>query len=188
MAALLAAAIAGCTPAAGDPRSGSGTGPSAVQSSAEPVAATAPTSPDGNAGPLADLLPRELGGVELHTFAVGQDTVARLLTAVGATSSELEIAYASDHGARFLQLYALRVEGVDGETLLNAFANAAYDPAAGEIDRSHDEIGGKAVSVINQPASAQRIGTFYAYVLGNALLVAQALDRPTAEEGLAGLP
>ncbi|MDP9468815.1 MAG: hypothetical protein M3P32_08795 [Chloroflexota bacterium] len=129
-----------------------------------------------------------LGGVELHAFAVGQDMVARLLATVGATSLQLEIAYASDHGARFLQLYAIRVKGVDGDGLLTALAAAAYDPAAGPIDRVAEEIGGKAVSVVSQPATAQQVGTFYAYLLGGTLLIAQALDRSTAEEGLAAMP
>lgn len=181
VAVLLAVALAGCAPV-GDPSAP----PSASPSSAD-SAGTMPASP-GSVVPVGDLLPRELGGVELHTFAVGQDSVARLLAAVGATSPDLEIAYASDHGARFLQLYALRVSGVDGEILLEAFATAAYDPAAGMTDRSQEQIGDREVSVISQPASAQRIGTFYACLLGEALLVAQTLDRPTAQECLAAMP
>ena len=173
---VLAAAIAACAPASAPP------------TSTELAAATAPASPEGTAVPVADLLPRELAGVELHTFATGQDSMARLLAGIGATSSEMEIAYAGDHGARFLQLYALRVWGVDGPTLVDAFATAAYDPAAGTVNRSQQEIGGKEVSVISQPASAERLGTFYAYALGDALLVAQTLDRPTAEECLTAMP
>lgn len=190
MAAMLTLAVAGCAgaPSGGEVSQVPGTPQAAFPSSVDTDVSTVAATPLGSDVPVALLLPRELGGVELHTFATGQDSVARLLATVGATSLELEVAYASDHGARFRQLFALRVRGVDGETLLNAFATAAYDPAAGTVNRTQEEVGGKAVSVINQPISAQRIGTFYAYVLGDALLVAQTLDRPTAEECLAAMP
>jgi hypothetical protein len=85
-------------------------------------------------------------------------------------------------------MYALRVRGFDGEALLNAFVAAAYDPAGGTIEHADEQIAGKAVTVINQPATAGRLGTFYAYTLGDVLFVAQGFDRPTVEDGLAALP
>lgn len=126
--------------------------------------------------------------MELHTFAVGQDSTERLLAVLGAAPSDLEIAYASEHGARFLQMYALRVRDVDGRTLLDAFVEAALDPAAGAVARSDEQIAGKAVTVLRQSATASRLGTFYAYAFGDVLLVAQAFDLQTAEAGLAALP
>lgn len=187
--ATLAVALAGCgaAPRTGDLSQAPPTTTVGPPSGAS-AGATATDSPDVTPVPIVLHLPRVLNGVELHTFAVGQDSVARLLGELGVAQSELEIAYASEHGARFLQLYALRVRGFEGGALLNAFAVAAYDAAAGTIERSDEEIAGKAVSVINQPATAHRLGTFYAYALGDVLLVAQALDRQTAEDGLAELP
>ncbi|HYM52528.1 MAG TPA: hypothetical protein VEW45_03470 [Candidatus Dormibacteraeota bacterium] len=186
--ATLALALAGCGDATRTDGSQALPTASVEARTAAPPGATVTGSPEISPIPVGLLLPTELGGVELHTFAVGQDSVARLLTELDAAPAELEIAYASEHGARFLQLYALRVRGVDGEALLNAFVAAAYDPAAGTIDRSDEEIADHSVTVINQPATAGRLGTFYAYTLGDALLVAQGFDRQTVEDGLGALP
>ncbi|MEX1156927.1 MAG: hypothetical protein WED12_07130 [Chloroflexota bacterium] len=179
-AMALVLALAGC--AALPPGS-----PSFGPSTAASESPSAIGEPGGTPVPIGTLLPRELHGVELHTFAVGQDSVARLLDELDATPSDLEIAYASEHGARFLQMYALRVRGYDGVTLLDAFALAAYDPATGEVSRTEEVIAGRDVSVVTQATSADRLGTLYLVALDDALVVVQALDRSTAEDGLSAI-
>ena len=63
---------------------------------------------------LEAVLPRELDGVELHSFAVGEDILARLASRFGVVPDDLETAFASDHGARFLQMYAIQAAREDG--------------------------------------------------------------------------
>ena len=52
--------------------------------------------------PIEQSLPTHLGGVELHTFAVGQDILLRLADSMAVDAAAFEIAYANEHGARFL--------------------------------------------------------------------------------------
>ena len=91
---------------------------SAAEPSAEPSRHESP--------PLEALLPRELDGVELHTFAVGEDILARLASRFGVTPGELETAFASDHGARFLQMYAIRLPGTTADELAEGWSLVAY--------------------------------------------------------------
>lgn len=134
------------------------------------------------------MLPTSLNGVDLHTFAVGGDILERLAAALGVPPTAVEAAYASEHGARFFQTYALRVAGVDGQQLLDAFSASAYDPIEGDVTRDEATVGGRPVTVVTQASTAARLGTFYAYPVDDVLLVVQSFDPIVAGEVIAALP
>ena len=83
--------------------------------------------------PLQGQLPSQLGEVELHTFAVGQDILDRLVAHLGVAPDEVEVAYASEHGARFFQIYALRLSGSPASSLATAWAAVAYPPDVTDV-------------------------------------------------------
>lgn len=136
---------------------------------------------------ITELLPRALAGVELHTFAVGRDMLARLAATLGLEDSDLEVAFASEHGARFFQAYAVRAPAVDADRLLEAFANSAYDMADGEVTTSDVVVGGRPVTLVFQASTAARLGTYYAYTADGVIFIVQAMDPAVADEVLAAL-
>ena len=144
--------------------------PSAFATPSASATSAAAASPE-KLPPLQAQLPGQLGGVELHTFAVGQDTLDRLAAARGVPRTDVEAAYASEHGARFFQMYAI-----------------AYPPDVTDVSVTEETIDGRAVTVVHAPSAAGRLGTFYVLPRDGTLFVVQALDRETAEEALAGLP
>ena len=149
---------------------------------------TVPPSATPEPSPIDEILPVELGGTELHTFATGRDLLGRLGAELDVLPDELEVDYASEHGERFLQMYAVRAPGASGAALLGAFEAAAYLPSTGEIEVSQETVGGRAVTVVHSDGEAAFVGTFYATTLGDTLLVVQAMERSIAEEALAALP
>jgi hypothetical protein len=180
-AAALAACSGATTPGAASPPQ-----PATPESSGS-VAASASPTPD--ARPLQELLPARFRGTEAHTFAVGQDLLARLATAIGIRRRALEAAYASDHGPAFVQMYALRAAGHGPQELLDALPKAAYPGAPpGSIRVEEGQLGDRLVTVISDPNEAGPIGSFYALVDGGTLIVAQALAEPVAEAALDELP
>ena len=187
VAIVVLAQLAGCGSEAPTPGRPSPATPSATVSqtqSPSPSSSIAPSAPP----PVGDLLPDELDGVELHTFAVGQDVIDRLVTRLGITQPDLEAAYASEHGARFLQMYAIRVPAIEGPSVLDAFVASAYGPGEGNVTVAEQAVGGKPVTVVAQPATVARLGAFYATVTGDTLLVVQAFDPNVAADALAALP
>jgi hypothetical protein len=134
---------------------------------------------------LQGLLPADFRGTEAHTFPVGQDMLARLAAAIGIRRRALEAAYASDHGPAFVQMYALRAAGHDPQELLDALPQAAFPGAsASSITVEPGQLAGRRVVVISEPSQAQSIGSFYAFVDGGTLIVAQALAEPVAEAAI----
>lgn len=168
----------------------SGDRPSTVASS--PVVAVASIAATPTPGPtpspkaLQAMLPVRTGTTELHTFPVGQDWLARLATRLGIAASDLHAAYASDHGAAFVQMYAIRVAGFDTRQLLAALATVAYPTGQAEV--SSKMIAGREVTIINQPETAIRLGTFYAFGIGDTLIVAEAFAEPVVERAFQALP
>jgi hypothetical protein len=49
-------------------------------------------------------------------------------------------------------------------------------------------IAGRKVTVINQPETANRLGTFYAFAIGDTLIVAEAFAEPVVERAFQALP
>ena len=147
------------------------------------VAATSEDLP-----PLQGQLPSELGGVELHTFAVGQDILERLAAELGVAQDEVEVAYASEHGARFFQMYAIRLAGSPAGALATAWAAVAYPPDVRDASVTEEKVEGRAVTVVHAPSAAARLGTFSLLPRDETLFVVQAFDIETAREALAGLP
>ncbi len=138
--------------------------------------------------PLQGQLPSQLGEVELHTFAVGQDILERLAAHLDVAPEAVEAAYASEHGARFFQMYAIRLPGSAASSLATAWAAVAYPPEVTDVSVTDETIDDLAVTVVHAPSAAARLGTFYLLPGDETLVVVQALDRETAEEALAGLP
>jgi hypothetical protein len=150
--------------------------------------ASASPNPSGAVAPIEATLPTLLGAVELHTFAVGQDILLRLADRLAVSGDAFEVAYASEHGARFLQIYALRLDETDAEALSAAWAEAAYPPDVSDIEVADDEIEGRAVTVVDAPSARSRLGSFYLRAVDETLFVVQAFDREVAAEALSALP
>jgi len=66
--------------------------------------------------------------------------------------------------------------------------SAANNRSEGEVKDTEQSIGGKPVTVVAQPATLARLGTFYGYLREDVLFVVQAFDLPVAAEALATLP
>lgn len=150
--------------------------------------ATAEATPKATAGVLDAMLPVELGGVELHTFAVGQDTLERLAGHLGIGADELAARYASEHGVRFLQMYAVRAPQISGPDLVEGWAAVAYPDDIIDASSSDQTVADKAVIVLHSPSAAGRLGTYYVYSVADTLVVVQAFDPVVAAEALAALP
>jgi len=188
--AVTLAALAACSYAA-TPGAASPTAQTATNQASSPgeTSASPTPQPTPDERPLQGLLPGDFRGTEAHTFAVGQDMLARLATAVGIRRRALDAAYASDHGPAFVQMYALRAAGHDPQDLLAALPQAAYPKAPAEaITVEPGRFGDRRVTVISEPSEVGTIGSFYALVDGGTLIVAQALAEPVAEAAFAELP
>jgi hypothetical protein len=166
-------------------------GPAATASPYAPrtaasIGATPTPGPTPSPKALLSMLPAKIGTTELHTFPVGQDWLARLATRLGIEIGELEVAYASDHGAAFVQMYAIRAAGIQAAQLLAALVTVAYPSGTAEV--SSKTIAGRDVTVINQPETANRLGTFYAFAVGDTLIVAEAFAEPVVERAFQAVP
>ena len=86
-------------------------------------------------------------------------------------------------------MFALRAAGHDPQELLDALPQAAYPTAsAGSVTVEPGQLGDRQVTVISEPSTAGTIGSFYAFVDGGTLIVAQALAEPVAEAAFEELP
>jgi hypothetical protein len=132
--------------------------------------------------------PSELGGVDLHTFAVGQDILARLASRQGVATDELEAAFASNHGARFVQMYAVRLRGTTAAALVDAWGAVAYPPEVDDVGITRETMNGRPLTVVHSPSTAARLGTFYLDRRGETLIVVQAFALDVALEALASIP
>ena len=159
----------------------SSTTPATTEATARPSASAEPT-------PIEEALPARLGDVELHTFPTGQDILSRMANRLGISVDEFEAAYASEHGARFLQMVALRLEGADADPLAEAWAEDAYPLDVTDVTITESELGGSMITVVEAPSAQARIGTFYLHPVDETLFVVQAFERDVAAEALSALP
>ena len=155
-------------------------------SAAESVPSAEPST--GEIASVEAVLPRELDGVDLHTFAVGEDILARLASRFGVVPDELETAFASDHGARFLQMYAIRLPGKTADELAEGWSLVAYAPEADDVAIAGETIDGSPITVVDSPSTRSRLGTFYLDRRGDTLIVVQAFDFNVAVEALSSIP
>jgi len=178
----MALALAACATPAPSPVE------TAVQTPTDRPIASAPPNPTASepARPLAEELPTHLGEVELHTFETGRDLLGRLAAELDVPPQELEVAYASEHGARFIEMYAIRLAGRSPADLAQALEPAAY--IARDATVSSDVIDGTAVTVIDSPSEGPQVGTSYLVVLDETLIVIRTFERTDAEDALAALP
>ncbi len=138
--------------------------------------------------PIGAVLPSEIGGVELHTFPVGEDILARLAARLSVATDELEAAFASDHGARFVQMYAVRLPGTTADALADAWGAVAYPPDVADVGIAEETMNGRPIIVVDSPSTASRLGTFYLDRRGETLIVVQAFDLDVAVAALASMP
>jgi len=186
-ALLIAAALAGCamTPVASMPAASPA--PTGSATSARPSPSDGP-SPAESPPPIHTVLPERLGDVELHTFEVGGDILARLAETLGVEREQFETAFASEHGGRFIQMTAIRLPGVAAEMLQEAWETSAYPPDTTDVTVVPATIRGRDVTVVDAASVKARLGTFYTLTRGDALVVVQTFDPRAAEEALAALP
>jgi hypothetical protein len=64
----------------------------------------------------------------------------------------------------------------------------AYPGARGTVTVEPLQLGNRKVTVISEPSQAAAIGSFFAFVDGGTLIVAQALAEPVAEAAFEELP
>jgi hypothetical protein len=163
--------------------------PAASSAPSRPADTPPTASPTPDERPLQALLPSSFRGTPPHTFAVGEEMLERLRTALGVAPGALESAFASDHGPAFVQMYALRASGLSAPEMLAALPEAAYpDAEPGSVMVSEAVLGTRNVTVITEPSAATTLGTYYCLVDGEVLVVAQALAEPVAESAFAALP
>jgi len=179
------AAVAGC-----------GGGTSESESPASTPAATpadavrsSPT-PASASGPLADLLPDELGGIVLTKRTVlGPDlgeleaeeaaNFAKVLANVDGPPEAFAVASATGEG---LAIGAWRMEGTDGRQLGESFIGFISGLSATKVEDI--TIGGKDVKRMT-PANTTPL---HIYVTGEIMFTVQAKDPALVEEAFAVLP
>lgn len=190
---LLAAAACALLVACAGRVGTTGQSPTAVPPSATAVASVTPVaSPLATATPdtrlLQGLLPSDFGGSEAHTFAVGEEMLARLTAELGLAPGDLEVAFASDHGTNFVQMYAVRAPGHSAGETLAALALVAYPDARETTTVTERRMGVRMVTIIGEPTEAESLGTLYCVADGQVLIVAQAFDKAVAEAAFDELP
>lgn len=166
------------------PAAPSTTGPTQTN---RPSATASAIATAGEPASIGSALPVELSGVELHTFAVGEDVLLRLAEELGVAISDLEVAFASDHGARFVQMYALRLRGTDTGQLAATWAAVAFPPDITEVSVSESTVADRMVTVV-ESAGLPSVGTYYLDPRDDILIVVQAFDVETATDALAAVP
>lgn len=137
--------------------------------------------------PIESVLPTHLAGLELHTFEVGGDILARLAGAHGVAVDELETAFASEHGARFIQMYAIRLPGTSAASLAATWPEVAYPREVNDVEVGEETIEDRPITVVTSPSLAPQVGTFYLRPREDTLFVVQTFDPVAAREALAAL-
>ncbi|HEX2141987.1 MAG TPA: hypothetical protein VHK28_06890 [Candidatus Limnocylindria bacterium] len=150
--------LAGCAPAVSAPPPPSGT--SIPSPPATSVLTPGESSTAAGLRDLQDLLPADFGGVEAHTFPVGQDMLARLAAELGVEDDDVQVAFASDHGPAFIQMFAMRVVGSTADQVADALTRTAY-PAEAQPRVSSLRLADRDLAVIRDEALATQRGTFY---------------------------
>jgi hypothetical protein len=184
---LIMAALGACGGAA----SGSGN-PSAT---ASPTAAgdaqpSQPVATASLAGPLEDLVPDEVGGIQLtKTIVHGPDlgeldpeeaaNYASVLENVDGPLEAFAVVSATGEG---LAIAAWRMEGTDGRQLGESFIG--FVVGLGETQVEDITIEGKEVKRVT-PADTNPI---HVYVTGEVMFVVQAADPALVEDAFAALP
>ena len=182
---ILTCLLAACSASSAAPSATPPAERTASSTVAESAAEASATS--GEPAPIGSVLPTTLGDVELHTFAVGQDILARVAEELGVAPTDLEVAFASDHGARFVQMYALRLPGTDAATLAATWVAVAFPPDVTDVSVSERTVADRPVTVVDS-ASLASVGTFYVDPRDDVLIVVQAFDVEVAEEAFTAVP
>jgi hypothetical protein len=155
----------------------------AMPSAAAPGSSAA--APGASSSPVGAYLPHELDGVQLHTFAVAADVTGRLGQAAGVP---LELSYASEHGARFIQTIAIRAPGTDAGALASLFPAAAFPPDGATAEVTPTTLADEPVIAVADPATTARLGTYYLLTRDDVLIVIEAFSPDDAADMVAALP
>jgi hypothetical protein len=190
---LIACALVACSGGASDgvEREPAST-PGAASAGAPVVDASLPADTAGLSGPLADLVPDQVGGVTLRKETVAgpdigdldpadAESFAALLKNVEGSPEAFSAVTALGDG---IVMAAMRMEGTDGRQLGDAMVEVVLDAAEGDAPVEDVAVAGKDVKRIS-PADTTPI---HIYVVGEVMFVVQAEDPALVEEALAALP
>lgn len=193
---LLAVLVAACSSEASSPQPTPEPTPEPTPSDG---AASDGAFPSLEAGPggLADVLPTEVGGIEITYQSTSGEQVLgggqmgpegqAFFDAIGAEASDLTSAFgagASDDQSQLVTIFAFRVAGVDEGTLREEFLTAMG--TQGQFIGEETEVGGKTVHSL--AAGSATGGTGFLYVKDDVIYVINAQPPELAEEALAALP
>lgn len=187
---VLAAAtvLSACGGGAADSERPTGAASAPAATSAD-ARGSSPT-PVSASGPLADLLPDEVSGIELKKRTVlGPDigdleadeaaNFAKILENVDGQPEAFAVASATGEG---LAIGAWRMEGTDGGQLGESYI--AFISGSSETTVEDETIGGKDVKRVT-PADTTPI---HVYVTGEIMFTVQAADPALVEEAFSLLP
>jgi hypothetical protein len=189
---LLAVLAAACSSEASSPR------PTPEPTPSE-AAASDGAFPSLQAGPggLADVLPTEVGGIEITYQSTSGEQVLgggqmgpegeAFFNAIGAEASDLTSAFGAGTSAdqsQLVTIFAFRVAGVDESTLREEFLTAMG--TQGQFIGEETEVGGRTVHSL--AAGSATGGTGFLYVKDDVIYVINAQPPELAEEALAALP
>lgn len=195
--ALLVAACSSETSSSGEESQATATEEPTPEPTPSEVAATdggAPSLQPG-AGDLADLLPTEVGGLEItYQSASGEEVIGSeditpearaFFDNVGAEPSDLSSAFGSGfdtEAAKFLTILAFRVAGADEGTLRDEFL--ASMESEGDLVGQETTVGGRTVHSFGEDAG----GSGFLYVKDDVVYVIGGSPADLLEEALAALP
>lgn len=191
--AAVALLLAGCAQPVTVPGAATATATASSVPTAPPASAAAETAaPSVEVEELRDLqelLPSDFGGVAAHTFAVGRDMLERLAADLGVEVADVQVAFASDHGPAFIQMFAIRVTGRSAQELAGALVRTAY-PAEATPEVTTVRLAGRDLTAVHDEALGPQRGTFYLLPRPEqeAVIVAQAFAQPVVEAALGELP
>ena len=196
LAFQLAFLLASCTPAAIGPAAPSvqPVAPSGSPPGGASPSRTSPNAPGSPGSPgvvvtLQAQLPSEFDGAPAHTFATAPDLLVRLAALSGVDEADVEVAYASEHGVTFVQMYAVRIPELAAQELLELLPSAVYPGVAPpQVEVTQQRLARRTVMVMHEVSAASRIGTFWALATDDAVILVQALDPAVAESAIRSLP
>jgi hypothetical protein len=197
LATITAAAIlAACGSASASPTATPTPEPTATPAASESL--PLPSLPS-SAKDLEELLPDEIGGMELQKFSMqGSEFLAggggsdedtqQFLEDLGVSPEDVAVALAFSMGgeADAPAAFAFRARGASSQQLIDTFkASQATGASAEPLEWRSATVGGKPVEMATDPSVDQ---TIYLYAVGDVLFLISASDEADAAEALAGLP
>jgi hypothetical protein len=148
---------------------------------------------------LESKLPSTLNGVALTKYSVkgsesfdqndsASQELSTCLGTVGKTPNDFSAAFAGDlSGQLSIQIAAFRAAGADGGKLLSCLVDASKKDAP-DAQVTQSSVGGKNVTVVNDPSTAADQGLVYLYSNGDTIYFVQTTDANLAGSALQEMP